>query len=85
MAVFDPLAPALQGHTRLFLVPDGDLTRLPFEVLPLDQGRRLIEAYRLSYLSTGRDVLRFTMSSPVSPRRLWCSLTRILISVAHRP
>ena len=67
MAVFDPLAPALQGHTRLFLVPDGDLTRLPFEVLPLDQGRRLIDAYRLSYLSTGRDVLRFTVSSPVSP------------------
>jgi CHAT domain-containing protein len=67
LAVFDPLAPALQGHTRLFLVPDGDLTRLPFEILPLDQGRRLIDAYRLSYLSTGRDLLRITVPSPVSP------------------
>ena len=67
MAVFDPLIPALQSHTRLFIVPDGDLSRLPFEVLPLDQGRRLIDVYRLSYLSTGRDVLRFTVPFPVSP------------------
>ena len=38
LAVFDPLAPALQGHTRLFLVPDGDLTRLPFEILHSTRG-----------------------------------------------
>ena len=66
-AIFDPLVPALRGHTRLFLAPDGDLTRLPFEVLPSAEGRRLINTYRLSYLSTGRDVLRFAVSVPVPP------------------
>ncbi len=59
-AVFDPLAPALGDRTRLFLAPDGDLTRLPFEVLPAADGGRLIHRYRISYLSTGRDVLRFS-------------------------
>jgi CHAT domain-containing protein len=58
-AVFDKLVPALAGCKRLFLAPDGDLTRLPFEVLPDAQGRFLLEQYQISYLSCGRDVLRF--------------------------
>jgi tetratricopeptide (TPR) repeat protein len=58
-AVFDPLARALGGRTRLLLAPDGDLARLAFEVLPGDDGRLLIEDYQISYLSCGRDVLRF--------------------------
>ena len=32
--VFDPLLQALGGRTRLFLAPDGELSTLPFEVLP---------------------------------------------------
>ncbi len=58
-ALFDPLLPALGSGKRLLLAPDGDLTRLPFEVLPTDDGRRLIDEYRISYLGAGRDVLRF--------------------------
>jgi CHAT domain-containing protein/tetratricopeptide (TPR) repeat protein len=58
-AVFDPLRPALSGRTRLLLAPDGDLSRLAFEALPLPEGGHLIDAYRVSYLSAGRDVLRF--------------------------
>jgi len=58
-AIFDPLIPALGGRRRLFLAPDGDLNRLPFEVLPIGDGRRLIDDYQISYLGTGRDVLRF--------------------------
>jgi CHAT domain-containing protein len=58
-ALFDPLLPALAGRTRLLLAPDGDLSRLPFEVLPGADGRRLIDDYRISYLSVGRDALRF--------------------------
>lgn len=57
--VFDPLVPAFTGCTQLFLAPDGELTRLPFEALPTDDGRRLVDDYQLSYLDTGRDVLRF--------------------------
>src|SRR5262249_19443858 len=56
--VFDPLLPALSGCTRLFLSPDGDLYRLPFEALP-DGPAHLIDRYQISYLTTGRDVLRF--------------------------
>ncbi len=58
-ALFDPLSPAIGSHRRLFLAPAGDLNRLPFEILPLADGGRLIDDYRLSYLTVGRDVLRF--------------------------
>ncbi len=65
--IFDPLLPALTGRTQLFLAPDGDLTRLPFEVLPLDEQRCVIDAYQISYLSVGRDVLRFGTISTRQP------------------
>ena len=58
-ALFDPLLGALSGRRRLLLAPDGDISRLPFEVLPNDDGRRLIDDYCISYLGCGRDVLRF--------------------------
>jgi CHAT domain-containing protein len=58
-AVFDPLLPVLDARQQLLLSPDGDLTRLPFEVLPTDDGQRLIDRYHLSYVAAGRDVLRF--------------------------
>jgi CHAT domain-containing protein/tetratricopeptide (TPR) repeat protein len=58
-ALFDRLTPALGDRTRLLIAPDGDLARLPLEVLPTADGRRLIDDYQISYLSCGRDVLRF--------------------------
>ena len=58
-AVFDPLLSALEGRTHLFLALDGDLNRLPFEVLRTAAGRFLIDDYQIGYLSVGRDVLRF--------------------------
>jgi tetratricopeptide (TPR) repeat protein len=66
-ALFDRLAPALGGRTRLLIAPDGDLTRLPFEVLPTADGRRLIDDYEISYLSSGRDVLRFGAAATNQP------------------
>ena len=58
-ALFDPLARFVDGCTRLFLAPDGDLARLPFEVLPNADGGHLIDDYLISYLGVGRDVPRF--------------------------
>ncbi|BAZ21218.1 tetratricopeptide TPR_2 repeat protein [Kalymmatonema gypsitolerans NIES-4073] len=58
-AIYDPLLAVFGNCQRLFLAPDGDLTRLPFEVLPLDHTQRLIDEYCISYLGTGRDLLRF--------------------------
>jgi len=66
-AVFDKLVPALGGRKRLLLAPDGDLTRLPFEVLPDAEGCLLLEQYALSYLSCGRDVLRFGIAPSGQP------------------
>jgi tetratricopeptide (TPR) repeat protein/CHAT domain-containing protein len=66
-AVFDRLTPALGGCRRLLLAPDGDLCRLPFEVLPGADGRLLIDTYQISYLSCGRDVLRFAAASTGQP------------------
>jgi tetratricopeptide (TPR) repeat protein/CHAT domain-containing protein len=66
-AVFDKLVPALDGCKRLLLAPDGDLTRLPFEVLPDAEGHLLLEQYAISHLSCGRDVLRFGAASSGKP------------------
>ncbi|HEY7330659.1 MAG TPA: CHAT domain-containing tetratricopeptide repeat protein [Gemmataceae bacterium] len=66
-AVFDKLVPALGSCKRLLLAPDGDLSRLPFEVLPDAEGSLLLERYAISYLSCGRDVLRFGAASSGQP------------------
>jgi hypothetical protein len=58
-ALFDPLVGALKDRKRILLAPDGDLTRLPFEVLPVNKdGQCLIDEYFISYLSTARDIVR---------------------------
>jgi CHAT domain-containing protein/tetratricopeptide (TPR) repeat protein len=63
-AVFDPLMSAIGSGRRLLIAPDGDLTRLPFEVLPIGDdernGNRIIDDYQISYITTARDVVRFT-------------------------
>ena len=56
--VFDPLEPFLESGSHVILAPDGDLNRLSFEALPAADGQLVIDAYRLSYVGCGRDVLR---------------------------
>jgi CHAT domain-containing protein len=58
-AVFDPLVKNIGDCQHIFISPDGDLTRLPFEILPTDNGQQLIDNYSISYLSSGKDILRF--------------------------
>src|SRR5207249_2689712 len=41
--IFDKIAPTLGRRTRLLIAPDGDLAHLPFEILPLEDGRRLLD------------------------------------------
>jgi CHAT domain-containing protein/tetratricopeptide (TPR) repeat protein len=66
-AVFDKLSEPLAGYTRIYISPDGDLCKLPFEILPSKGGKYLIDDYQISYLSVGRDVLRFSAESNVIP------------------
>jgi CHAT domain-containing protein/Tfp pilus assembly protein PilF len=56
--VFRPLRPLLGAASHLLLSPDGQLDLVPFEALLDDRNRFLIEQYSVTYLSTGRDLLR---------------------------
>lgn len=58
-AIFDPVKRAFDGLQRLFIAPDGELSGVPFEALPLESGRFLIDDYIVSYVTVGRDILRF--------------------------
>ena len=64
--LLEPLLRSAGDCRRLFIAPDGDLQRLPFEVLPIGQDRLLIDddRFRVSYLTTGRDLLRFSTRKP---------------------
>src|SRR6202041_3799648 len=48
------------GH--LLISPEGDLNLIPFEALKDEQDRYLIEKYSISYLTTGRDLLRLQVA-----------------------
>ena len=61
-AVYDvllrPLRTAYGDARRLLVSPDGALNLVPLEALVDEQGRYLIERFSISYLSSGRDLLR---------------------------
>jgi len=63
-AVFDPLRLALGGRRQLLVSPDGALAFLPFGVLPAGPDRLLMDEHAISYVNTGRDVLRFAGGPP---------------------
>jgi CHAT domain-containing protein len=57
--VFDPIAPYLQDTQHLLISPDGQLNLLPFEALqPEVGGDYLVQRYQISYLTSGRDLLK---------------------------
>jgi CHAT domain-containing protein/tetratricopeptide (TPR) repeat protein len=66
-ALIDPIANFIKGCKRLYISPDGEIARLPFEILPLDDDRRMIDEYEISYLGTGRDLFRFGQALTKSP------------------
>ena len=67
--LFDPIGRMLGVTKKIFFSPDGNLTQLPLEVLPVDDKTRLIDLYLISYLSTGRDILRFNTNSSQDSRQ----------------
>ncbi|MGB7313551.1 MAG: CHAT domain-containing tetratricopeptide repeat protein, partial [Nodosilinea sp.] len=62
--ILDPIAPYLQGHQHLLISPDSQLNRLPFEALQTDNSQYLVEQYQISYLNSGRDLLKFGVLEP---------------------
>jgi CHAT domain-containing protein/tetratricopeptide (TPR) repeat protein len=64
--VYAPLAKHLTNVSHLIICPDGQLSRLPFEMLSYN-GRFLIEEKTISYVGSGREIVRLQSRSGVSP------------------
>jgi CHAT domain-containing protein/tetratricopeptide (TPR) repeat protein len=58
--VFAPAEKYLKGKTRIIISPDGELNLLPYYTLPCPDGGYVIEKYEISYVSSGRDLLKYT-------------------------
>jgi CHAT domain-containing protein len=56
-AVWSPLESAVGASRELFVVPEGDLSVVPFAALLDGSGHYLLEAHTLSLLSSGREVV----------------------------
>ncbi|HKX30455.1 MAG TPA: CHAT domain-containing protein, partial [Blastocatellia bacterium] len=53
-----------EAARHLLIAPDGLLNLIPFAALVDEQNRYLIERYTITYLTSGRDLLRFQTSEP---------------------
>jgi CHAT domain-containing protein len=60
--VFRPLRPLVGELNRLLISPEGALNLIPFAALVDEHGRYLVERYSISYLSSGRDLLRLQVT-----------------------
>jgi CHAT domain-containing protein/Tfp pilus assembly protein PilF len=58
------LQPSLGETRRLLIAPDGSLSLIPFAALVDEHYHYLVEDYTISYLTSGRDLLRLQRSEP---------------------
>jgi CHAT domain-containing protein len=66
--IVKPLRLSIGGVRRLLVSPDGELNLVPFEALVDDRARYLIEDYAITYLTSGRDLLRMQVQRPAGGR-----------------
>ena len=59
--IYAPLAEHLKNVSHLIICPDGQLSRLPFEMLPVGN-KFLMEEKTISYVTSGREVVRLASS-----------------------
>jgi CHAT domain-containing protein/tetratricopeptide (TPR) repeat protein len=57
--IFLPMESGLRPGNNILISPDGQFNLLPFEILAAPDGEYAIQKYRISYLSSGRDLLKF--------------------------
>ncbi|MBK5124342.1 CHAT domain-containing protein [Burkholderia sp. R-69980] len=62
--LMQPLRPYIGDAERIVLSPDGQLNLLPFGVLTDRQGRYLIQSTEVTYVTSGRDLLRVASATP---------------------
>jgi CHAT domain-containing protein/Tfp pilus assembly protein PilF len=60
--VMRPVRRLLGPSRQVFISPDGALNLIPFAALVDERGQYLVENYTLSYLSSGRDLLRLQVA-----------------------
>ncbi|HEU4414715.1 MAG TPA: CHAT domain-containing tetratricopeptide repeat protein [Candidatus Angelobacter sp.] len=56
--IIAPVRAQFKGVTQLLISPDGELNLIPFEALKNEHGQYLAEGYSITYLTTGRDLIR---------------------------
>jgi CHAT domain-containing protein len=64
--IMRPVRRRLGGRTRLLISPEKYLNLVPFAALVDERGRYLINNYRISYLTSGRDLLRLQLARRVN-------------------
>ena len=67
--IFDKLTPFIMGKTKLLISPDDELCKVPIETLPISKGKYLLDEFSISYLSVGRDVLRFQSDKSINYKK----------------
>ncbi|MFT5431683.1 MAG: CHAT domain-containing protein [Myxococcota bacterium] len=61
--MFRPLRPHLGKTTQIFVAPDGPLNLVPLGALSDERGNFLLQRYTLTYLTSGRDLIRLQASA----------------------
>jgi CHAT domain-containing protein/tetratricopeptide (TPR) repeat protein len=64
--LLEPIQPLIADDKRLLISPDGQLNLIPFEALLDVKSRYLVERFSITYLATGRDLLRMQVPHPSS-------------------
>jgi CHAT domain-containing protein/Tfp pilus assembly protein PilF len=60
--LMQPLRGLLGDAKQLLISPDGELNLIPFEALVDEHDHYLVQRYSISYLTTGRDLLRMQVA-----------------------
>jgi CHAT domain-containing protein/tetratricopeptide (TPR) repeat protein len=64
--VMQKVRPLLGGKTKLLISADGALSLVPFAALVAEDGRYLVEKFEMTYLTSGRDLLRLSRQNKAS-------------------
>lgn len=65
--IMQPVRQLLGGARNLFIAPDGQLNLVPFAALVGERGDFLLRQYSITYLSSGRDLVRLRDDRPRPP------------------
>ncbi len=56
--IWIPIVQVLPKTSRLIIAPDGVLNIIPFGIIPITRKSFLIDCYKISYISSGKDLLK---------------------------